>query len=232
MAKLTTRKSRAPVTVRSAPKPAPAAPRVTLTPRSKPIAQLTSQILELNARVNRSDTSARVAIGALLGQVQELLGPSAWLEWLAGAVPFTPRTAQTYVHLHRWSEANPAHYPLLAPLGPSKLALLSRLPPKQLGQLLRRKVHAIPGTSNTRTLETLTVPELALVIAAFQGALPPTPLPAQKALHNYQRRVHALARATEALAAYDALPRETLHDLHEALLETAKALAEAFALEA
>ncbi len=78
----------------------------------------------------------------------------------------------------------------------------------------------------------MTVPELSQVIATIQGALPSPEPGADKALHNYQRRIRSLVHATESLSTYEALPREAIEQLHEALLESAAALAEAFSLDA
>ena len=129
--------------------------------------------------------------------------------------------------LHLFANDNPAAFERLAILGTHKLYLLMRLDRRALGQLLRRKLHPIPGTNEKRPLEALTYPQLAAVIAALLGAPPASAEP----LAALEKKVNALATAVADLIEHHPdLDPESLTALHQTLLTATTNLAEAFNL--
>jgi hypothetical protein len=77
----------------------------------------------------------RVALGGVLEQVRGRLEHGRWAGWLEETVPFTPRSALNDIELSSWAQAQPAVVEQVAPLGASKVYLMSKLPPARLEQL-------------------------------------------------------------------------------------------------
>jgi len=173
---------------------------------------------------------ARVEIGGILVEVQEQLDYGEWLLWLDESVPFTERSARSYMVLREWTAVHPGLYQQLAPLGPSKLYLLMALDGQTMRALLKRKKHRIGDTEKTTTLELMTVRELIMVIAELTGALSEEEA-SEKLVGQYRRRVRGVLSATAALAEHsDLIPREPMEELYIVLLEAADQLAELFEL--
>ncbi len=91
------------------------------------IRTLTGRILSIAQRTGKLDVDARVEIGGILVEVQARLDHGEWLLWLDESVPFTQRSAHSYMHLREWAAIHPGPYHKLAPLGPSKIYLLMAL---------------------------------------------------------------------------------------------------------
>jgi hypothetical protein len=194
------------------------------------IRTLTGRILSITQRTGKLDVDARVEIGGILAEVQERLDHGEWLLWLDESVPFTQRSAHSYMHLRQWAAIHPGLYHKLAPLGPSKVYLLMALDGQTMRALLNRKKHRIGDTDKTTTIELMTVRELYVVIAGLTGALSEEEA-SEKLVGQYRRRVRGLLSATAALAEHSELiPREPMEELYIVLLEAADQLAELFEL--
>ncbi len=203
---------------------------VTLTRGSGAIRTLTGRILSITQRTGKLNVDARVEIGGILAEVQEQLDHGEWLSWLDESVPFTQRSAHSYMHLREWAAIHPGLYHKLAPLGPSKVYLLMTLDGQAMRTLLKRKKHRIGDTDKMTTLELMTVRELIMVIAELTGALSEEEA-SDKLVGQYRRRVRGVLRATAALAEHSELiDREPMEELYIVLLEAAEQLAELFEL--
>jgi len=210
--------------------PGRAAEPVTLTRRHGAIRTLTGKVLSIVQRTGKLDVEARVEIGGILAEVQGQLDHGEWIRWLDEMVPFTERSARSYMHLQRWATEHPGLCRKLAPLGPSKLYLLMALDEQALAALLKRSQHPIGDSGKTTTLELMTVRELMTVIAELTGALSQEDA-SDQLIGQYRRRLRGLLSATAALAEHAALiPREPMEELYVVLLEAAEQLAELFEL--
>ncbi len=208
----------------------PAGTEVLLTRRSGAIRTLTAKILTITQRTGKLDVDARAEIGGILEEVRQQLDHGEWLRWLDESVPFTRRSAHSYVHLRQWVVSHPGLYHRLATLGPSKLYLLTALDGQTMRALLRRKKHPIGDGGKTVSLELMTVRELVIVIAQLSGALEEEASPDQL-VGQYRRRLRGLLTATAALAEHaEEIPREPMEELYAVLLEAAEQLAELFEL--
>jgi hypothetical protein len=204
----------------------------TRTLRDRDVVQLTKSIADSLAAAERSDTEARVAIGGMLRELRTQIRHGEWLRWLESDVPFTSRSAWSYMQLHDWAERHPVNYQRLASLGPTKLYLLIRLKPKNLAALLARKRHRVPMSGQLRTLAGMTVAELKSVLTALSGG-GENEAPAARAFSSYRRSVKAVVVAMEELTRHRAsIDLSEVNALHASLLTAAAALAAAFHLPA
>lgn len=196
---------------------------VSRTLKHKAVVQLTEAIVALEKSAAMGDVEARVEIGGMLAELRDLLPHGEWLRWLDSDVPFTPRIAQVYMHLHAWAQTHQVTFQRIAPLGASKVYLLMRQPGKVLAALLSQDRHRVPDTGKLRTLEGMTFKELLSVVQKKGGSR--TLSAADRALSSYRRRVHALVRATDSLVEHAAaLPAPDVRDLAATLREAADAL--------
>ena len=85
----------------------------------------------------------------------------------------------------------------MAPLGTTKVIMLSRMSPARVRGLLRPKRHQLPGGGPKLTLEQMTSAQLASLLAE----VPTLEAGASVALRSYRRRVTGLLHATEELIA-------------------------------
>jgi hypothetical protein len=204
------------------------APERTL--RDRDVVRLTEQIIDSLETAERKDAMARVAIGGMLRELREKIPHGEWLGWLETDVPFTPRTAWSYIQLHDWSKTHPVNFEKLASLGPTKLYLLIRLSPKHLTALLARKRHRIPESGKLRTLAGMTVAELITVLRALTGRGRELPA-ADRAFASYRRGVNALVAAMDELTRHRAsVAVAEVREVHATLVAAAAALAASFGL--
>jgi hypothetical protein len=200
------------------------------TLRDRNVVELTTSIIDSLAGAERSDAEARVAIGGKLRELRGQIRHGEWLRWLESDVPFTPRSAWSYMQLHDWAQRHPVNFQQLAPLGPTKLYFLIRLAPEDLATLLERKRHRVPGSGKLRTLEGMTVAELRAVLGALSGSGASRP-PAERALRSYRRSVKSVVMAMNELTRYrQGVDLGEVRTVHTTLLTAASALAAAFGL--
>jgi hypothetical protein len=203
----------------------------TRTLRDRDVVALTKSIRERVADAERSDAEARVAIGGMLRELREQIRHGEWERWLESDVPFTPRSAWSYMQLHDWAQRHPVNFQQLAPLGPTKLYLLIRLKPEKLAALLKRKRHLVPMTGKLRSLAGMTVAELMSVLGGLSGGEKPGP--ADRAFTSYRRSVKAVVAAMDELTRYrQGVDLGEVKAVHATLLSAAAALAVAFGLPA
>jgi hypothetical protein len=166
----------------------------------------------------------------MLRELREQIRHGEWLQWLESDVPFTARSAWSYMQLNDWAQRHPVNFQRLAPLGPTKLYLLIRLKPKKLAALLARKRHRVPMSGELRTLAGMTVAELMSVLGALGGH---AKRPAARAFSSYRRSVRAVVAAMEELPQHrEDLDLGEVSALHSSLLSAAATLAAAFHLPA
>ena len=202
----------------------------TLTLRSREVVEATAEIVSIGLEAGRNDVEARVTMGERLRWVRDELQHGEWLRWVEGDVPFTDRSARSYIRLYDWSRTHVAAYQRLAPLGVTKLYLLIRIRGEHLATLLKRKRHTVPGSGAVRTLEGMTYKELVAVVRELAvGSSEQTA--AGEALSACRRGVRAVAKAAESLVAHRAsVARQDVVALHAALLQTADRLASGYGL--
>jgi hypothetical protein len=199
--------------------------------RDRDVVQLTKDIAASVAAAERSDAEARVAIGGKLRELREQIRHGEWLRWLESDVPFTARSAWSYMQLHDWAQRHPVNFEQLSSLGPTKLYLLIRLSPSAFAALLKRKRHRVPETGKLRTLAGMTVAELSSVLRALAGKGTEEQPAAARALGSYRRSVSAVVLAMEELAQHrDHLDLGEVSEVHATLLAAAATLAAAFGL--
>ncbi len=166
-----------------------------------------------------------MTIGGLLRDVKLTLEHGDWMTWLEEEVPYSDRTARGYIDLFEWTQQEPTLYEHVAPLGTTKVIMLSRMSPARVRGLLRRKRHQVPGGGSKLTLEQMTAAQLAAVLA-----LPPTlKASADTAMSSYRRRVTGLLRATEELIGLaDGVDRDRIEEMHNDLVAATEQLAKNF----
>ncbi len=196
------------------------------------VARLTAQARALLAQSQGGDARSRVALGAVLQQVHAKLEHGQWLGWLERTVPFTARSAQNYIELSAWAEARPAVFERVAPLGASKVYLMSKLPPALLEQLLAKPDHLVPGTKRRATLELMKYAEfMKLVLQATRPASPPTD-PMVELLGDARSSASRTIKLMKMLIANkDALDQDAVEDLHDDLVVALQAVSKAFKLD-
>ncbi len=193
--------------------------------RHASVQKLTDQVLELCRTAGRGDVEARVTIGGLLRDVKLTLEHGDWLTWLEEEVPYGDRTARGYIDLFDWTQQQPTLYEHVAPLGTTKVIMLSRISPARLRGLLRPKRHQLPNGGPKLTLEQMTATQLASVLALT----PTLETSADAAMSSYRRRVTGLLRATEELVALgDEVDRDRIEEMHDDLVVATAQLADHF----
>jgi hypothetical protein len=196
------------------------------------VVHLTHQIMRLQAVTAATVVESVIAIGDAAREIRAELPHGQWARWCAGAVPFARQTLSNYMALSVWAEERPKEVEKLAYLGPSKLYLLLPLPPAVRRRLTGRKPIAIPGGPE-KTVEVMTVSELARVTAEESKALPAhKPMPVGRVVGQVRRSISGLGSNASALIerSDDVDPAEA-QALHEALLEIAGSLRDAFGLD-
>jgi hypothetical protein len=193
------------------------------------VVHLTKQILRLQAVTASTVVESVIAIGEAAREIHEELPHGQWARWCAEAVPFARQTLANYMALARWAEERPKEVAKLAHLGPSKLYLLLPLPSAVRRRLTGRKPIAIPD-GPTKTVDLMTVAELARVTAAESRALPEhTPMPVGRVVGRLRRSISGLDASAQALVerSEEVDPAEA-RSLHDALLEVAETLRDEF----
>jgi hypothetical protein len=204
-------------------------------PEVEPIARLTASAQEILARGNGRDAQSRVELGAVLVEVRGRLAHGAWLEWLADTVPFTPRSAQNHMKLSKWAGTNRAMFERLAPLGTSKLMLLSRLEPSVLERLLAKPEHVGPKTGRRLTLLAMPYPEFLKLLVEASKSKPtvtvtdPMEQLAKDARSSAKKTVKLIK---QLIANKESVDEDVAEDLHDDLTGALAALAKAFKLDA
>jgi len=127
----------------SALKPKPAKDRPEpVAPIVAPIARLTAVTQAILTRFNGGDARIRVELGGVLREVRGRLPHGQWLDWLDATVPSTHRAAQNYIELAKWAETSPALFERVAPLGASKVFLISRVPQPSVKKTIKLLLSA------------------------------------------------------------------------------------------
>jgi hypothetical protein len=196
------------------------------------VARLTAQVKALLSQWNGGDARTRVALGSVLEKVRVQLDHGQWLGWLEGTVPFTARSAQNYIELADWAEASPAVFERVAPLGASKVYLLSKLPLPMLDQMLAKTDHLVPGTKRKTTLGLMKYAEfMKLVLQQTRPAAPPTD-PMVALLSDARSSAKKTAKLMKLLIANkQAIDHDAVEDLHDDLVVALQGLSSAFKLD-
>jgi len=170
----------------------------------------------------------RVALGGVLHQVRDRLEHGEWLGWLEGTVPFTARSALNYIELSSWANANGAVFERVAPLGASKVYLLSKLPAAQLEQLLAKPDHLVPGAKQRTTLPLMKYGDfMKLLLQLSRPAAPPTD-PMVALLADARSSAKKTIRLMKLLSAHkQALDHDAVEDLHDDLVVALQKLSSA-----
>jgi hypothetical protein len=183
---------------------------------SRQAATLAEQILEALRVAGRNDARSRVQIGKLLSKAREAIPHGGWGKWLE-SMPFKERSALNYIHLAEWAEARPSRFEAIAPLGPSKLYTLVRLPDPKLKNLLAKKTHFVPSTGLQLSLERLKFEHFLEVVGALDGRKPPIPA-AEQALDSALSHTRGVSRAIAILVDHaPAVPPTAIQQLRTAL---------------
>lgn len=208
------------------------APPPTGAPDDPVVLRLTAQAKALLSDWNGGDARTRVALGGVLNQVRTRLDHGHWLGWLEETVPFTPRSALNYIELASWAQAKQAVFEQIAPLGASKVYLLSRLPPPVLEQLLAKRDHQVPGTNRRTTLSLMKYSDfMKLVLQATRPAAPPTD-PMVVLLGDARSNVNRTVKLIKLLIANKTgLDQDAVEDLHDDLVVALQKLSAAFKLD-
>jgi hypothetical protein len=200
-----------------------------LRPRSAELTQLTASVRELVRHVARADVEARVQIGGQLIRIRTLLKHGQWLDWVEHEVPFTSRSAETYIKLAHFAQGDPLRYGKVADLGATKVYLLMALPPVLFDRVLAAKDHRIPATSKRKALGVMTLAELIEVVSELRSG----PRDAgEKLVRDYRRQVHALMRTMDLLIEHDdQVAADELDDLYDHLLVSVHRLGMRFGID-
>lgn len=168
----------------------------------------------------------------MLHQVRDKLEYGQWLSWLEVTVPFTARSAQNYIELSAWAQASPARFEQVAPLGASKVYLMSKLPPAQLDQLLAKADHVVPGTTRRTTLHLMKYAEfMKLLLQLSRPAAPPTD-PIVALVRDARTSANRTIKLTKLLIANkQAIEPDAIEDLHDDLVLALQKLSAAFKLD-
>lgn len=138
-------------------------------------------------------------IGRRLRELRPKIPRGQWLAWLR-TLPFARRSAGNYMALARWAQLRPADFLRFKDLGPSKLYALVRAPAKVLRGLRGDRLHAIPGTTERRSLREMSVPQFHALVAELAGI--PRPRPSiERLVAGYRQRLRHLGRVTTMLSA-------------------------------
>lgn len=207
-------------------------PTAPSAPTDATVARLTAQAKALLTQWNGGDARTRVALGGVLQQVRDRLEHGAWLGWLEGTVPFTARSALNYIELSGWANANGAAFERVAPLGASKVYLMSKLPPAQLEQLLAKPDHLVPGTRRRTTLALMKYAEfMKLLLQGNRPAAPPID-PMVALLGDARSSAKKTIKLMKLLIANkQALDNDAVEDLHDDLVVALQKLSSAFKLD-
>jgi hypothetical protein len=203
--------------------------------RSDPrVVRLTTQILQLQETAERDYAETVVEIGGKLRQVQELLEPGTWLGWLEEEVPFTQRSANSYMRLNEWAEEHADDFARFKHLGPTKLYAILTLDWRGLRLLRSRKTHQLPGAARALPLQRMSVAQLYRLVELLGGGSRKDS-EIEYVLRGFRQRVTRLQDATDKLVSRrrevgDADLTRVV-ELREALLEAAGSLEAAFDLE-
>ena len=216
----------------SAPARPPPAQPSTGAPDDPIVVRLTAEAKALLAQWNGGDARTRVALGGVLDQVRTRLDHGHWLGWLQETVPFTPRSALNYIELASWAGAKRAVFEQIAPLGASKVYLLSRLPPAVLEQMLAKRDHLVPGTTRRTTLALMTYSDfMKLVLQATRPAAPPSD-PMVILLGDARLSANRTIKRIKLLIEHkDALDHDAVEDIHDDLVVALQKLSAAFKLD-
>lgn len=197
--------------------------------RRPKVVQLTQQVLRLSAVTAATVVTSLIAIGEAMAEIRDALPHGQWERWRDQAVPFSAQTIANYMALARWAETRPGEVQRLSPLGPSKLYLIIPLSTPVRRRLLRRRTHEL-ADGTRKSLELLTVTQLARVIAEENEALPERrALPISRVVSQVRRRVAGLDALTSDLAERcDEVEAEDARELHAELMRVAATLESAF----
>lgn len=197
------------------------------------MARLTASAREILARGNGGDAQSRVELGAVLLEVRGRLEHGAWLAWLAETVPFTPRSAQKHMELSKWAGANRAMFERLAPLGTSKVMLLSRLERSALERLLSKPEHVAPMTGRRTTLLSMAYPEFLKLLLSASKSKPTVTDPMEELASDARSSAKKTIKLIKQLIANkDSVDEDVAEDLHDDLSAALAALSKAFKLKA
>ena len=205
-------------------------------PQSAPtdavLTRLTARVKALLSQRHGGDARSRVELGAAMHKVRARLEHGHWLGWLEETVPFTSRSALNYIELAIWAEATPEVFERVAPLGASKVYLLSKLSLAQVEQLLAKAEHTVPGTKRRTTLRLMSYPEFTkLILQRLRPASPPAdPIVAllAEARSSTNRTKKHIGRL---IASKRALEQEAVAALHDDLVAALQELSAAFKLD-
>ncbi len=195
------------------------------------VVRLTDQIRTLQGKAATAVVRAIVQIGDRLQQIQRRLSHGQWRRWCASEVPWSTSTIANYIALSQWAAQQPGELERLQHLGPSKLYLLMPLASAQRRRLTGAAALAIPGRAGKKTIDVMTVGELARVIGD-DLATPPVPrAPIDQLVQGVRHKIAGLDASTDLLIARKSeVDPDAAAQLHAALVELADELAEAFSL--
>ena len=215
----------------SALKPKPAKDRPEpVAPIVAPIARLTAVTQAILTRFNGGDARIRVELGGVLREVRGRLPHGQWLDWLDATVPSTHRAAQNYIELAKWAEASPM-LERVAPLGASKVFLISRVPQPIAERLLASPTHVVPGTRRKTTLSLMKYPEFLKVILRASRPQPPEQDPMVVLVRDARSSVKKTIKLLKLLSANkQAVDEDVAKALHKDLTKALQALSKAFRL--
>lgn len=161
--------------------------------------------------------------------MREELPHGSFRAYLQKKVPFTPKTAERAVNLHRFKQKQPALFDKLAPVGVSKAYVLIGLPESTIEQLVAN-THTSPTTGANKAL-------LAMTFSEFMGVVTggPNDSDTDKPLvKDYRRASRRLVRALDALVdqhhTIDPDDIDEIDDIYEELRLTLSRFATTFEL--
>jgi hypothetical protein len=195
------------------------------------VVKLTGEILKLQRELATRVVEGAIAMGERMAKIRAALPHGQWQRWIEEAVPFTRKTIANYMMLARWAEARPRDLERLAHLGPSKLYLLARVSPADRRRLTSRTPIAIPG-GGTKTIDVMTVVELARVLGPTDMVAPSTPrIPIARVIEAVEQGIEGLdARVDDLLERRAEVDAEVAEDLRDRLTALVDELESAFDL--
>lgn len=196
-------------------------------PFSDPVVeQITGDILQHHGAANRNSVTVRAEIGRLLLDAREHLPHGSFGAYLSARIPYTPKTAERAINLHRFKLKQPALFDKLAPVGLSKAYVLIDLP-ANTSKALVAKAHRT-SSGHDKTLMAMTFSEFIEIVTGG----PAEPNPGNPLIKSFRLAGRRLMRALDALVDQrDQIDPDELADLYEELRLTMSRFADTFELE-
>jgi hypothetical protein len=142
------------------------------------------------------------------------------IAWLDDNAPFSRSTATNYMGLAAWARRAPAQYRRLRHLGPTKLYVLASVEPQRVVALRPGRLVAIPNSPRRRTIESMSVAELASVVGNLLPGPAAPKVPIEKVVKTVRFKVAALGAAAEVMESRkDEVDEDAVRQIRDELLE-------------